>query len=75
MTTNGIGILLINLVIALSATAQSSCTGDELKALVNRIDHVPIVVPDLDGAKNLFSRLQFTLKNGRVHEGVQRMMW
>ncbi len=36
------------------------------------IDHVPIVVKDMDSIKKLFSNtLHFTIKNGREHEGIK----
>lgn len=36
------------------------------------IDHIPIVVKDLDGAEKLFSEvLHFKIKNGKAHEGIK----
>lgn len=36
------------------------------------IDHIPIVVKDLDSTSRLFSNtLQFKIKNGREHEGIK----
>lgn len=61
----------IYLMAGFAAWAQLPCAKENLRKLVIGIDHVPIVVRDLNEAKTLFSdRLKFTVKNGREHEGI-----
>lgn len=40
--------------------------------LCNSIDHIPIVVNDLEKVKDIFkNQLHFTIKEGKVHEGIK----
>lgn len=63
----------MGMVVAIGASvkAQSGSSEHHLKNLVTGIDHVPVVVPDLNEARHAFSDLlKFTVKNGRLHEGI-----
>ncbi len=44
----------------------------ENSSLFKAIDHIPIVVSDLEEIKDLFkNQLHFTIKDGRTHEGIK----
>lgn len=71
MTIRGIVTAFIYLSTGFAAQSQPLCEEENLHKLVIGIDHVPIVVRDLNEVKALFSdRLKFTVKNGREHEGI-----
>lgn len=73
MTIKGVLTLFIYLSAGFAAWSQPLCAEANLHRLVIGIDHVPIVVRDLNEAKTLFSdRLKFTVKNGREHEGISK---
>lgn len=70
MTIKGIVTVFIYLSAGFAAWSQPLCAEANLRLVIG-IDHVPIVVCDLNEAKTLFSdRLKFTVKNGREHEGI-----
>lgn len=71
MTIRGIVTAFIYLSAGFAAWSQPLCEEANLHKLVIGIDHVPIVMRDLNEAKTLFSdSLKFTAKNGREHEGI-----
>ncbi|MFD1001944.1 VOC family protein [Ohtaekwangia kribbensis] len=71
MTIKGIVTVFIHLSAGFAAWSQLLCEEANLHKLIIGIDHVPIVVRDLNEAKTLFSdHLKFTVKNGREHEGI-----
>ena len=51
---------------------KDSAGSDKDNALFKSIDHVPIVVNDLNKIKDIFqNKLHFTIKDGKVHEGIK----
>lgn len=55
----------------MAAWGQVNRSPIALSKLVMRIDHVPIVVRDLEAARHFWGDvLQFTIKPGKVHEGI-----
>ena len=62
-TIKGIVTVFIYLITGFAAWPQPLCAEANLDKLVIGIDHVPIIVRDLNEAKTLFcDRLKFTVK-------------
>lgn len=67
--------LIAIILLSQSACSQTKNKSEKLeiqKDIFISIDHIPIVVNDLEKIKNIFkTQLHFTIKEGKVHEGIK----